>query len=128
MLNNKRLKQFDKDNKILLVYKVIPPEIRNDFKYQMSKFLGISSNYFYEKVKNNSFTAVERAILSYHLGIEQEKLFPSQEKIVDVAAEYKSRYSPMYRDFFSGTRFDYDPVFVTNVIYSDMFPKFAENL
>ncbi len=116
MLNNKAIIKLNKNNKFYLLYKLLPTRLRHNFRLELSIILGLSPNYLYEKIKRNSFSPHERAVISYHLGIEQEKLFPDLEKIVEVSQNYKSQIPPLYTYFFEENRFDFQPDYISQIL------------
>ena len=116
-------KMFNKDNKLFAFYKLLPPKLRTNFKYEFSKILDISPTYFYIKITQNNFEAHERALLSYHLGIPQKVLFPSFIEKFQVSEDYKSANLPFFTYFFDNHSFQYDPSYINQILYSELLPE-----
>ena len=103
-------------NKLFIFYKLLPSTLRTKFKYEIAKILAISPNYLYEKIIRNKFTPSERALLSYHLGISQEILFPKDFTTVIVSRDYKQLNEPLFSYFFSQNNYEYDKDEVKNIL------------
>lgn len=109
-------------NKILLYYKILPSNLRNKFKQAVSEILNISDSRLHQRILHNFFAPHERALLSYHLGIPQNILFPNQLAEYRMHEDYKLNNRPLYKSFFEEHNYIYDPENIAELLKTEQIP------
>ena len=114
--------QTNKSN-FVIFYKLLPEKLRPKFLQALSNILELAIPTIYQRMAKEKFSAKERALISYHLGINQKVLFPFQDDIVVVSDSYKAENIPLYKYFFSDHKFEYNPAEIEQVLKSNISSK-----
>ena len=64
-------------------WKSLPRSERGQHRRSLLILLGLTDYTFYQKLRNNSFKAYERAVISEYFRLPQRQLFPSQPVVFE---------------------------------------------